>query len=91
MQIVEMGDCSMVIMKDSEDPPWVSVGDAYRKAHEYNTQIRVENDEHSLKASDAIYSAGRLVLFFKEDIEGMFQLHDRVTLNAVSIRRSRRR
>lgn len=90
MQIVEIGDCSMVIMKDSEDPPWVSVGDTYRKAQECNSQIRVENDRYSMKASDSVYSAGRLVLFFKDDIGDRFHLHDRVTLDAVSIRRSRR-
>lgn len=90
MQIVEIGDCSMTIMKDSEDPPWVSVGDAYRKAQSHNLQIRVENEEYTLKASDAIYSAGRLILFFKEDIGDRFHLNDRVTLGTVSIRRSRR-
>ena len=42
MRIVELGDCSMVIMKDSEDPPWRGVGDVYRLAIKYNSRIAVE-------------------------------------------------
>ena len=90
MRIVELSDYSMVIMKDSEDPPWVNVGDAYRKAQESCSNIRVDNDVYSLRTSDAIYSAGRLVLFFKDDISDKFHLHDRVILSTVATRRSRR-
>ena len=46
MQIVELGDCSMVIMKDSEDPPWISVGDIYRKAVKYGKKILVDKGDH---------------------------------------------
>lgn len=84
MQIVELGDCSMVIMKDSEDPPWVSIGSIYRRAIKYNDTILVDKDDqltyHYLESSDYIYTAGRLILFFKDAIPNRFQLHDKVFL-----------
>ena len=84
MQIVELGDCSMVIMKDSEDPPWKNVGDAYREASKYRKKILVDVGDQLtfdyLEASDYIYTAGRLVLFFKDSIPSRFQLHDKVFL-----------
>ncbi len=85
MQIVEIGDCSMVIMKDSEDPPWVSVGKVYRHAVKCNQQIEVgllgEYGEVAMMiSSDMIYTAGRLVLFFKDPIDSVFHLHDRVQI-----------
>ena len=84
MQIVELGDCSMVIMKDSEDPPWVSIGNIYRRAIKYNDTILVDKDDqltyHYLESSDYIYTAGRLILFFKDTIPDRFQLHDKVFL-----------
>ena len=84
MQIVELGDCSMVIMKDSNDPPWVSVGDIYRDAVKTGRQILVDKGDqltyHYLEASDFVYTAGRLVLFFKDTIPSKFQLHDKVFL-----------
>ena len=84
MQIVELGDCSMVIMKDSEDPPWVSVGNIYRIAIKYNDTILVDKGDqltyHYLESSDYVYTAGRLVLFFKDAIPSRFQLHDKVFL-----------
>ena len=84
MRIVELGDCSMVIMKDSEDPPWVSVGNIYRKASKYNENIIVDKGNqltyNYAESSDYVYTAGRLVLFFKEDISKKFSLYDRVFL-----------
>ena len=86
MRIVEIGDCSMVIMKDSEDPPWVSVGDVYRKAHKrhghiYVNQITPPYDQ--MMASEFIYTAGRLVLFFQDAIRPNFCLHDRIQLDII--------
>ena len=84
MQIVELGDCSMVIMKDSEDPPWVSVGNIYRQAIRYRETILVDKGDqltyHYLESSDYVYTAGRLILFFKDAIPSRFQLHDKVFL-----------
>ena len=88
MQIVELGDCSMVIMKDSEDPPWVSVGNVYRYAEKCNTNIGVKklfnNGNYtsyvSQISSDCIYTAGRLVLFFKGSIDENIHLHDKIEL-----------
>lgn len=84
MRIVELGDCSMVIMKDSEDPPWESVGDVYRYALNGNKKILVDKGNqltyNYLASSDYIYTAGRLVLFFKDSIPSRFQLHDKVFL-----------
>ena len=89
MQIVELGDCSMVIMKDSEDPPWASVGDIYRRAIKYNDTILVDKGDqltyHYLESSDYIYTAGRLILFFKDAIPDRFQLHDKVFLTTNNI------
>lgn len=72
----------MVIMKDSEDPPWLSVGDNYRFAVKYNRHMMVDKDNQDtfnyLVASECIYSAGRLVLFFKDKIPPRFHLHDKV-------------
>ena len=84
MQIVELGDNTMIIMKDSEDPPWVSVGDIYRKASRYGETILVDRGNqltfHYLESSEFVYTAGRLVLFFNDSIPSRFQLHDKVYL-----------
>ena len=87
MQIVELGDCSMVIMKDSSDTPWDSVGNYYRHSkrwHEKITVIRYEPDNNcgliKQVCSDTIYTAGRLVLFFSDPINPGFHLHDKVLL-----------
>lgn len=83
MRIVEIGDCSMVIMKDSEDPPWVSVGNIYRQAKKYDCSILVDVDkitENCSESSDFVYTAGRLILFFKDDISSKFHLHDKVEI-----------
>lgn len=87
MQIVELGDNTMVIMKDGEDPPWVSVGDVYRRASKYNRHIIVcvgdQLTTDYLESSEYIYTAGRLVLFFKDNIPSRFKLHDKVYLTTI--------
>ena len=82
MRIVELGDCSMVIMKDSEDPPWVSVGNIYRRAVENGFLISVlsESSSEAVVASDYVCTAGRLVLFFKDSIGDKIHLYDKVIL-----------
>ena len=90
MQIVELGDCSMVIMKDSEDPPWFSIGTEYREMkrwENYPMQVRGVRGELNepctnwVKSSDCIYTAGRLILYFQDvDLNSIFKLHDRVKL-----------
>ena len=87
MQIVELGDCSMVIMKDSEDPPWISVGDIYRRASKKHRHILIDLGDQLttryLESSDYVYTAGRLVLFFKDAIPNRFKLHDKVYLTTI--------
>lgn len=86
MRIVELHDYSMVVMKDSEDPPWVNVGDVYREASRCGKNIMVDIDQityHYVIASDFIYSAGRLILYFDSPIPDRFHLHDKVALGCV--------
>lgn len=89
MRIVELGDCSMAIMKDSEDHYLISIGDIYRTAVRYNERIIVDKGDqltyHYLEASDYVYTAGILVLFFKDTIPSRFQLHDKVFLTTTTI------
>lgn len=86
MRIVELSDYTMVIMKDSEDPPWVSVGKAYRYATKCNQHIEVgllDNDGEvtvCIASSDMVCTAGRLVLFFKDKIDSRYKLHSRVSV-----------
>lgn len=82
MRIIELSDYSMTIMKDSEDPPWVSIGDIYRKAVKNKEQIAVDKGQltiNYLKSSDYIYGGGRIILYFEKKIKG-FKLQDRVNL-----------
>ena len=92
MRIVELGDCSMVIMKDSEDPPWASVGEIHRDAVENNYHILVETDMNyyswkpieypaSQIANESICTGGRLILFFKDALNPYFHLHDKVKIS----------
>ena len=82
MQIVELGDNSMVIMKDSEDPPWVSVGNVYRHAlnRKVNIVVGIHDSGPFQEASESICTGGRLLLFFKDHIKPEFQLHSKVSL-----------
>ena len=83
MQIIELGDCSMVIMKDSDDPPWVSMGNAYRDAVRHRRQITVSVHSQGRiverTASEAVCTSGKLILYFQESLEG-FRPHDKVEL-----------
>lgn len=84
MQIVELGDYSMVVMKDSNDPYWYSVGRIYRSAQRENYDIKVVGGRASYQSSpnsaDAIYTAGKLILFFKDKVSNKFKVHDKVEL-----------
>lgn len=83
MRIVELSDYTMVIMKDSDDFLWNNVGDIYRKAKSLDATLAVDVDQvtfHYLESSDYIYSAGRLMLFFKDKIPDRFHLHDKVVV-----------
>lgn len=87
MRIVELTDYTMVIMKDSEDPPWISVGRIYRHSKKLSAPIRValptkvrrERGVTDIKSKDAVYNAGMLVLFFDNAIKG-YSVQDRVDL-----------
>ena len=84
MRITELGEYSMVIMKDSEDPPWVSPGDIYRDASKYDKNILVDVGNQLTfnyrEFSNYIYSGGRLILYFKNTIPSRFKLNSRVYL-----------
>lgn len=87
MRIVELGDCSIVIMKDSSDSFTFSVGSIYRLSKETGRPIKVikitedcQSESRCETSSESVYTAGRLILFFKNDITFLFQLHDRVIL-----------
>lgn len=82
MRIVELSDYTMVVMKDSDDSLWSSVGDFYRYAKEYNYPILVDKDQithHYFVSDDYIYSAGRLILYFKDKLKG-FSVGDKIAL-----------
>ncbi len=93
MRIVELNDYSMVIMKDSQDPSWVNVGDVYRRAFERNVPRRIMvcalsplGDSMSIgrmTTNECLYSAGRLILLFKDKIKDAFKLHSKVSLEVV--------
>ena len=76
MQITELGDNSMVIMKDSSDYRNMTVGHYYRKALQYGDNLCLcvakadGGDWH--RASQMVYTAGRLILFFKKSINGIY-------------------
>lgn len=84
MRIVELGENSMVIMKDSDDPPWSSVGDYYRDSTKRCSSILVDKDDqlthYYLESSEFIYTAGRLILYFKDTIPSRFKVNDKVFL-----------
>lgn len=82
MRIIELGDYSMVIMKDSEDRIKVSIGDFYRFCYknEYKITVEIPNTRHHQMSDDCIYSGGRLILFFKDKVLPEFKLHQKVLL-----------
>jgi hypothetical protein len=87
MQIVELTDYSMVIMRDSTDPPWVSLGKTYSWAKKHHRGIEVgllntdgSGEITSIISSDMICTAGRLVLFFKDKIDSRYKLHSPVQI-----------
>lgn len=85
MQIVELGDCSMVIMKDSDDPWYHSMGDYYRLALDHYHEITVSKRKNEFsriyrKSKDFVCTAGRLILFFPNNVNDVFNVHDKVEL-----------
>lgn len=94
MRIVELNDYSMTITKDSEDYPWFSIGGLYRKSVEWGCHIEVRKEPDYYRtdepirvanqaSSEAVYTAGILVLLFKDRVDDNFHLYDRVTLGFV--------
>lgn len=90
MRIVELAENSMMIMKDSEDPPWVSVGQVYRLAQDHDNIISVAKWGSDIVPTSIVYSsdyictAGRLILFFPESLGSEWHLQDRVSLDLES-------
>lgn len=87
MRIVELSDYSMVIMKDSENTFFFSIGDIYRSAKERCFSIAVvklnEDDSKNMPTAvskDYIYTGGKLILYFDQSIKGLFNLQDRVSI-----------
>jgi hypothetical protein len=81
MRIVELGDYSMVIMKDSNDSFYHSVGNYYRmaKRNNYNMEV-ISARGRSPHSTDAVCTAGRLVLFFKDKVSDIFKIQDKVEI-----------
>lgn len=83
MRITELGDCSMVIVSDPEDPSWNNLDEIVREARVTEKPILVDSDPtqltfYYLTASEYMYSAGMLVLYFKESIPDRFCLDKQV-------------
>ena len=84
MRIVELTEYTMVVMRDSDDPPWISLGDIYREAENYNCKLFVDTGDQltysHLSTDKYVYTAGRLILYFEQKIPDGFHLHDKVTV-----------
>lgn len=83
MQIVELEDYSMVIMKDSEDPFWASLGMVYRTLEERKMHFEVVKKgfpDIRQSPSEAICTAGRMILFFKDAVDKEFHVHDKIEI-----------
>lgn len=84
MRIVELSDYSMVVMKDSDDPPWVNLGDYYREtAGNLGCFLVDVGDQITVKyiiSKEFVYAAGKLVLYFKDKIPERFHLKDKVKI-----------
>lgn len=84
MRIVELTEYTMVVMKDSDDPPWVNLGDIYRRAIKYDSCLYVDVGDqityYHTSTDKYVYTAGRLILYFEQKIPDRFHLHDKVTV-----------
>lgn len=84
MRIIELSDYSMTVMKDSDDPPWVNLGDYYREvAGDLGCLLVDVGDQLTMKyitSKEFVYAAGRLILYFKDRIPEKFHLHDKVKI-----------
>lgn len=84
MRIVELTEYTMVVMRDSDDPPWINLGDIYREAESYNCKLFVDTGDQltysHLSTDEYVYTAGRLILYFEQKIPDRFHLHDKVTV-----------
>lgn len=78
MTIVELSDYSMTVMKDSEDPPWVSISRIGKYARLYVESVSTGNME---KPTDFVCSGRMLVLFFKDSISDKFKEKEKITIH----------
>lgn len=87
MTILELSDYSMIIVKDSEDPYWINLRGIYDYANRCGMKIIVDaGNQITYKyviASEFLYSARSLVLFFKEKLDDRFHAGDKVTVSTV--------
>lgn len=85
MRIVELSDYSMTVMKDSDDPPWINLGDIYRSVVTHNYPMFVDAGNQLtvdyISTKEYVYAAGRLILYFKHKIPERFHLHDKVCIS----------
>lgn len=86
MRIIEIADYSMVIMKDSEDPFWLSLS-SYAEWKKYNMNLMVYHSDILLPSEqvkdcviskDYICTAGKLVMYFEDKIPEHFKKEDKV-------------
>lgn len=82
MKIIELGDSTAVIMKDSEDYLWQSLAklnDFAKRTHS-KLGMRKAHTHIQQDASEFLYSGRRLFLFFKDNIKDDFDLGDSVEI-----------
>jgi hypothetical protein len=90
MRIVELSDYTMTVMKDSEDPFWLSLSKIRNRAEKLHCKITVlkgkledyypEKPEYEQKSDEVICTAGRMMLFFKDKISDAFNTGDKVDI-----------
>lgn len=88
MRIVELSDFSMTVMKDSEDRFYKGLGEIQERVERYGSFITVVKEKQEVEdfhgtiqaeASESVCSGGKMILFFKDKLEG-FKVGDRVFL-----------
>ncbi len=85
MRIVEISDYTMVIMKDSDDPPWYSIGNFGDWPEKYRHMVfhagilsEKEREKDWVISESFLCTGGKLILYFKDPLPDRFHKGDKI-------------
>ena len=87
MRIVEISDYTIVVMKDSDDPPWLSIS-RYAEWKDRNIMLYhaevtspIDQVDDCVISKEYICTGGKLIMYFADALPDNFKKGDKVLIS----------